>query len=103
MKSKDLIVCTFLENHICNFRECREKKMSLWDPALAQNFLSRRHFSVSLHYWSAQNVIIFITEKKSEGCKMMRMSCPSFSDNCFRLAVGGRVFNVNLIFCLCKR
>ena len=27
---------------------------------------------------------------------MMRMSCPSFSDNCFRLAVGGRVFNGRL-------
>ena len=67
------------------------KKKSLWDPAPAHNFLSRRHFYVSLHYWSTQNVIIFITEKKSEGCKMMRMSCPSFSDNCFRLAVGGRV------------
>ena len=27
---------------------------------------------------------------------MMRMSCPSFLDNVFRLAVGGRVFNGRL-------
>ena len=64
------------------------------------SFLSRRHSYISLHYWSTQNVIIFITEKKSESCKMMRMSCPSFSDNPFRLAVGGRV--VKWAICVCK-
>ena len=80
-------------------RPRKKKSLSLWDPAPAHNFLSRRHFYVSLHYWSTQHVIIFITEKKSEGCKMMRMSCPSFSDNVFRLAVGGRVVKWTIWVC----
>ena len=76
-------------------RNRSEKKVPVGSRSITELSLSRRHFYVSLHYWSTQNFIIFITKNKSEGCKMMRMSCPSFSVNVFRLAVGGRVLKMD--------